>query len=113
METTLLDRAVAAVTTPVQQATEAVSEFAGQARDVKARASDAAEEYRRAITREVGRAARRVDYARQASAYRIQQAPFAAVAIACAAGFLGGAATAWALLRARGGDEPAKESTPR
>ena len=113
METTLLDRTVAAVTTPVQQATIAASEFAGQARDVKGRASDAAEEYRRAIRREVGRASRRVDYARQESAYRIQQAPFAAVAIACAAGFLGGAATAWALMRAGGGDEPATKSPPR
>lgn len=107
METITLDRAVAAAKVPIQHAAEAasvhVADLAAEARDIRARAAEAADQYRIAIKHEVGRARRRVDYARQESAYRIQQAPFTAVAVACAAGFLGGAAAAWALMRARAG----------
>ena len=96
MEALSLDRAAAAANVPIQQA----ADLAARARELKGRAAEAADAYRRTIRREVRRARRQVDYARQESAYRIQQAPFTAVAIACAAGFLGGAATAWALGRA-------------
>ena len=112
METTLLDRAVAAVTTPVQQAADAASELAAQARDLKAGASDAAEEYRRAIARNrSGVAPRRlrtpgVGLPHPAGALRRGRHRRAA-------GFAGGAATAWALMRAGGGDKPATKSPPR
>jgi ElaB/YqjD/DUF883 family membrane-anchored ribosome-binding protein len=104
MEAKVIDRPLAGAAVQATQiaaaASEAVAELAAEAREVKARAEEAADEYRRTIRREVGRAMRRVDYARKESAYRIQQSPLASVAIACAAGFLGGAAAAWAIMRA-------------
>jgi ElaB/YqjD/DUF883 family membrane-anchored ribosome-binding protein len=106
METITLDRAVAAAKGTVQEAAEAASEqaaaVAAQAREIKACATEAADQYRRSIQREVGRAMRRVDYARRESAYRIQQAPFSAVALACLAGVAAGAVATWAISRSKG-----------
>jgi ElaB/YqjD/DUF883 family membrane-anchored ribosome-binding protein len=107
METMLLEHTSAAAKAQVKQAAEATStrltQLAAQAGEIEARAAVAAQEYRRTIKREVGRAIRRVDYAKQESAYRIKQAPFTAVAIACAVGFIGGAAAFLVLTRTRAG----------
>jgi ElaB/YqjD/DUF883 family membrane-anchored ribosome-binding protein len=105
MAATPVDPATETVTATARRAAaaavERAAELAEQARTLKSRATDAAEEYRRTMRREFGRAVRRVEYVRAETAYRIQRAPFTAVAIACTAGFIAGAGAAWLALMSR------------